>query len=196
MEKFFWVKDVPFNSILVENLRILEEISALLKDLETEEFCKKNREMITKSMREIMLEEGIFWAINGQTYEKIKIDTWAHFVPLFAGIYSQKEAKDLIDKYLMDENSFSSPYGIRSVSKKEVSYNPESLWRGPIWIAVQWFIFQGLKRYGFHKEADIIKNKAQDLIAREGFREYYNGDTGKGLGAKDFTWGTLVVDMI
>ena len=196
MEKFFWVKDVPFNSILVENLRVLGEICTLLGDMETKKFANENKEMIAKSMREKMLEDGVFWSINGQTYEKIKINTWAHFAPLFAGLYTKEEAKNLIDRYLMDENSFSSPYGIRSVSKKEIYYNPLGFWRGPIWIAVQWFIFKGLKKYGFEKEAEDLKRKTENLIKREGFREYYNGDTGRGLGAKNFTWGTLIIDMI
>ncbi|OGI67761.1 hypothetical protein A2732_01620 [Candidatus Nomurabacteria bacterium RIFCSPHIGHO2_01_FULL_40_10] len=195
MEKFFWLKDVPFNSILVENLRILGEISALLGDKKTEEFAKKNQALIAKSMREKMFEDGVFWATEGIEHKKVKIDTWAHFAPLFAGIYTKEEAKNLIEKYLTDENSFSSPYGIRSVSKKEIYYNPLGFWRGPIWIAVQWFIFKGLRKYDFEKEAEDLKKKTEDLIRREGFREYYNGDTGSGLGAENFTWGTLIVDM-
>ncbi|MFA5095414.1 MAG: trehalase family glycosidase [Candidatus Paceibacterota bacterium] len=195
MEKFFWVKDVPFNSILVENLRIFGEISAILKDSKNAKFAKENKELISKTMREKMCEDGIFWSTENGEYKKIKINTWSHFAPLFAGIYTKVEAENLVRNYLMDENSFLSLYGIRTVSKKEPSYNPEGVWRGSIWIAVQWFIYKGLKNYGFDKEADMIKKQTEKLIKKEGFREYYNPETGKGLGASNFTWGTLVADM-
>jgi hypothetical protein len=32
-------------------------------------------------------------------------------------------------------------------------------------------------------------------VAREGVREYYNPLTGQGLGAPDFAWTTLAVEM-
>ena len=31
-------------------------------------------------------------------------------------------------------------------------------------------------------------------VERHGFREYYNPLTGHGLGARDFSWSTLLVD--
>ena len=34
------------------------------------------------------------------------------------------------------------------------------------------------------------------VIKKSGFREYYNPLTGDGLGAKDFGWSTLVMDMM
>lgn len=196
MEKFFWVKDVPFNAILVENLRIFGEISATLGDLESERFARENRELISRAMRDTMLEDGVFWAIEGKDYKKVKIDTWAHFAPLFAGIYSKEEARNIVDKYLASESPLASPYGVRTVSKEELCYNPEGFWRGPIWIAVHWFVFKGLKAYGFDKEADDLKKKTEELIKSQGFREYYNPETGEGLGAEDFTWGTLIIDMV
>jgi hypothetical protein len=34
------------------------------------------------------------------------------------------------------------------------------------------------------------------LIAKSGFREYYNPLTGEGFGARNFGWSTLLIDMI
>jgi len=77
-------------------------------------------------------------------------------------------------KYLLDENEFFSPYGIRSVSKihanrpyvfradgqeYRVDYIPgesntylfggNSNWRGPIWFPINYLILEALKRYHF-----------------------------------------------
>ena len=43
--------------------------------------------------------------------------------------------------------------------------------------------------------ADEIYRSSLALVRKSGFREYYNPFTGEGYGAKDFTWGGLVLDM-
>jgi glycogen debranching enzyme len=195
MEKFFWVKDVPFNCILVENLKILADISHTVGDIETQKFAEQNRELVTGAMRKDMFADGVFWPTQDADYTKIRIDTWAHFTPLFAGLYTREEAEYVVKNHLLNKDSFCSLYGIRTVSKKEASYNPTGFWRGPIWSAVHWFVYHGLLRYGFTDEAHMIQEQMARLIEHEGFREYYDPETGKGLGAEDFTWGTLLVDM-
>lgn len=83
-----------------------------------------------------------------------------------------------------------------SVSKSEPSFNPKGFWRGPSWIAINWFIFKGLLNYGLTDVAYDILEDSVELLEGAGFREFFDPDTGEGLGADDFTWGALVVDMI
>jgi hypothetical protein len=45
------------------------------------------------------------------------------------------------------------------------------------------------------EQAQALRKSLRDLVARSGFREYYDPCDGKGLGAKDFTWSGLLVDM-
>jgi len=85
-------------------------------------------------------------------------------------------------KYLLDENEFLSPYGIRSLSKihenqpyiyntqdghqHRVDYMPgesnnnmfggNSNWRGPIWICVNFLIIEALERYDYFYQDDIL----------------------------------------
>jgi hypothetical protein len=33
-------------------------------------------------------------------------------------------------------------------------------------------------------------------MAREGFREYYESHSGRGMGAHDFGWSTLIAEML
>ena len=63
-------------------------------------------------------------------------------------------------------------------------------------MAPHWFIYKGLMRYGFTEEARLIRDKSIALLEHEGFREYFNPETGEGYGANNFTWGALVVDMM
>ncbi|KKR23479.1 MAG: Trehalase-like protein, partial [Candidatus Daviesbacteria bacterium GW2011_GWB1_39_5] len=91
MRNFFWVKDVPFNAIMVENLRILSQIASKLDFGEDASFFAAEAEKIVLAMRKYMFEDNLFWPTFGENYQKIKIKTWAIFAPLFAQILTKKE---------------------------------------------------------------------------------------------------------
>ncbi|EKD85496.1 MAG: hypothetical protein ACD_38C00012G0010 [uncultured bacterium] len=195
MRNFFWVKDVPFNAIMVENLRILSQIASKLDFGEDASFFAAEAEKIVLAMRKYMFEDNLFWPTFGENYQKIKIKTWAIFAPLFAQILTKKEAEDLVEKHLLNPREFWTEYKIPTVSIDEPSFDPKSLWRGPVWIGTNWFIYKGLKNYGFLEIAQQIKDSSLKLLSNSGFREYFNPQTGEGLGAKNFTWGGLILDM-
>ncbi len=165
--------------------------------------------------------------------------------------------------YMLDEQEFLSPYGIRSLSRYHadhpyifdvgdqqirVGYTPaesdtglfggNSNWRGPIWFPVNYLLIEALERYHHHYGDDLkvelptgsgnwcnLQQVADDLSLRltrlflpDGhgrrpcygntprycatpdfknlvlFHEYFDGDTGRGLGAEHQTgWTALVV---
>jgi len=43
--------------------------------------------------------------------------------------------------------------------------------------------------------ADTIVARSREAIEKSGFREYYHPYTGEGLGARDFGWSTLILNM-
>lgn len=199
MHNFFWVKDVPMNAILVENLKILSDIAMELGETKEADLYFINSRLIVDAMRKLMFEDGVFWSIdlrNGNPeYQKIKVKTWAILAPLFGHIYTEKEAQEIINKYLLNPEEFATPFLIPTVSKSDPSFDPNGFWRGPVWINVNWFVYQGLKNYGFETEAKKILDFTTQLLEKSGFREQYNPLTGEGMGAKNFTWGGLVLDM-
>jgi glycogen debranching enzyme len=196
MKKNFWVKDVPFNAIMVENLRILSKLGTLMNNPEIAEFGKLHAKLIGDAMRDDLLKDGVFWSAQGEHHELLDVETWAHFAPLFAELYTKEEADTLIQKYFHDPTTFRSAHGLRTVSMQEPSYRASGFWRGPIWMAPHWFIYQGLRKYGYENEAVWLRSVSERLIDVNGFREYFNPETGKPYGAHNFTWGTLVLDMM
>jgi len=195
MSKNFWVKDVPFNAILVKNLEILGHIASLLAHNEGTHFATEHKKLVAAAMRERLFENGVYWSASDHVYRLLKVPTWAHFAPLFADLYTKEEAEALIKEHFNNTETFKAPFGIRTVSKKEPSYQRDGFWRGPVWIAPHWFMYKGLVAYGFKNEAAFLKESTLSLLERSGFREYFDPETGAGYGAKDFTWGTLALDM-
>lgn len=197
MKTHFWVKDVPFNVILIENLRVLARISLRLGKENDKRFSILNADLMTGAMRDSLFADGVFWSAAGaDSYELLSVATWAHFVPLFAGLYSPEEARSLVKNQLLNEDTFWAPRGVRTVSRRERAYRPDGFWRGSVWMAPHWFIYRGLMRYGFIDEARLIREKSLALLERAGFREYFDPETGEGYGAHNFTWGALVTDMM
>jgi GH15 family glucan-1,4-alpha-glucosidase len=112
---------------------------------------------------------------------------------------SKKIAHEILTRHFLNEEEFNLRYPIPSVAKCESSFHPyesKFLWRGPTWTIVNWFLYHSFEANGFEKEAKRLFESIKELIERNGFREYYNPDTGKGYGAKNFTWSGLVVDMM
>ena len=196
MKEWFWVKDVPFNSYVVKNLGTLSLIAGKLGMGEKSREWAESAKKVGEAMRKRMFENGIFWSTYDEDYKKIYVKTWGIFAPLYANLYTPEEAGEIVKMHLLNREEFRAEYMVPTVSRSEPSYNPSGYWRGPVWIAVNWFIYRGLKNYGFEKEAEMIKESSRKLIEENGFREYFNPETGEGLGAHNFTWGALIVDMV
>jgi hypothetical protein len=177
-----------------------------------------------------------------------------------------KERLVRVLRYVLDENEFLSPYGIRSLSAAyhdkpfvlnldgsihSISYEPSesrtgmfggnSNWRGPIWFPINYLLIEALEKYHHFYRDDIrvecptgsgnymnlqqvaleiatrmsrlfLKDESgrrpcygeddrfvndphwQDLVQ---FHEYFQGDTGRGLGASHQTgWTALITRCV
>ncbi|MCF7815844.1 MAG: hypothetical protein K9M10_03715 [Candidatus Pacebacteria bacterium] len=191
----FWVEDVSFNAICLRSLEALSSIAREIGEANEADVFSLCAKQMKASMQ---LHMGIgcwYYSLQGEDQEKVLIETWGLFMPLYAGILHKEEAKILVEKYLLNKDKFFTQFPIPSVSHHEQTYTNDDLWRGPTWTAINWFIYKGLKDYGFHDLAATIKEKTVGLITISGFREFYDARSGKGHGAHDFTWGGLILDM-
>ena len=86
-----------------------------------------------------------------------------------------------------------------SVSASEPLFDAGDLggfiWRGPSWMSTNWLLCLGLRQHGYAELADEIAARSRQVVQAEGFREYYDPYTGRGGGAREFAWSTLVLDM-
>jgi hypothetical protein len=108
--------------------------------------------------------------------------------------------------HLLDPRRFWSPVAPPSVSLADRAFSvhdrgrlgilPARYWRGPTWVNTAWLCWRGLRRLGYDEAARTLAARLIGAIARSGLREYYHPLTGAGMGARDFAWSTLILEML
>ena len=128
--------------------------------------------------------------------------TWAALAPLALPDLPDEIGRRLIEEHLLNPREFLTPVAPPSVAASEPSYEPDGgprlprrYWRGPTWVNSAWMVWLGLRRLGYEEEAARMSQGLLDTVEREGLREYYDPRDGKGLGAKDFAWSTLIAEL-
>jgi hypothetical protein len=136
-----------------------------------------------------------------------RIGCWSGFMAMWAGIATKEQAVRMVKENLMDERTFWSPYGVRTLSRLEKMYsmrkqsNPSNWW-GPIWGISNYMVFRGLVKYGMNKEARELANRhihlfGKDLKENGSLHEYYVPETGRPvMNAGFLNWNLLVLNMM
>jgi glycogen debranching enzyme len=197
---FFLFKDILFNCTFIEGYRLLAELYDQLEEKGEAETCiKRADEMETILIREFWdKEEGLFFGTYGNENKINKVKTSLSLIPLILTNLPNNIATTLVFDHLLNEEEFWSDFPIPSVALDEPTFSDQEtglLWRGPSWININWFIIKGLKKHGFENVALQLAQRTFDLIEKSGFSEYYHPQTGEAMGARDFGWSTLVIDI-
>jgi glycogen debranching enzyme len=68
---------------------------------------------------------------------------------------------------------------IPTVARNDPSYDPDTMWRGPVWANINYIFIEGLRRVGEGALARELREKTLNLImGQQGIFEYYNAETG------------------
>lgn len=206
---YFNVEELLFNSVFLENCRILARLFLEINDKKEADFFNQIASFGEKSLFEKCWngEDNIFYSLYSKKENQAKVKTIASLMPIYLSNIPRHLLKLLVEKHLLNESEFWTNFPIPSVAKDELYYQPTNLgsnriygtsllWRGPTWINTNWFVIKGLRKHGYNEIADKIVEKMLKMIQKEGFREYYNPETGEGYRRENFGWSTLIVDLI
>ncbi|MGF1671984.1 MAG: amylo-alpha-1,6-glucosidase [Balneolaceae bacterium] len=195
----FLVQDVLFNTILCQATKDLAEIAKRIgKDPRPWQLlAEKTADSINRKLwdKDKLIYVDFELTGNKQIHEKVL----AGFLPLYAGIPDSSKAEHLFN-YLnthcfcrLDDSCFAAT----TFDRSSPEYSSSKYWRGPIWINLNWMLCLGLSKYGYNLYADKIMESIIRLPAMSGFYEYFDPDTGKGYGSRDFSWtAALLLDVV
>jgi hypothetical protein len=133
-----------------------------------------------------------------------RIVTWAALSPLALPDLPEEVGRRLVEEHLLNPRRFWLPFPPPSVSAEETVFSRNDrflgvlrrYWRGPTWINAAWLLWLGLVRLGYDEAAAEMGRRLATAVAAEGLREYYDPYTGRGMGARDFSWSALILEMI
>jgi Mannosylglycerate hydrolase MGH1-like glycoside hydrolase domain len=144
---------------------------------------------------------GLFLPVAAPAIEERIPLTWAALSPLALPDLPEAIGHRLVE-YLLDEHRFWTAVPPSSVSLGEPSFSLKEhfdglrrYWRGPTWVNSAWLLWRGLVRLGYQEQAATLARAITAAVSREGLREFYDPHDGRGMGAKDFAWSALALEL-
>ena len=167
------------------------------------------RASITPAIVDRLYDErrGVFHQIVRRRGERWRMPrrvvTWAGLSPLALPDLPEQIGRRLIEEYVLDPERFWTPVPPPSVSAADPRFSRSDrflllrrYWRGPTWINAAWLVWLGMVRLGYRAEAAELARRIARTVQAAGLREYYDPYTGKGMGATDFSWSALVMELV
>lgn len=169
---------VDLNSLIYSMENNLSYFASLLDNGEASYWRQRAEERAAAMRAFLKGKNGVFMDRNSKTGVFDTVFSAASFYPLFVSMATAEEAKaalGMIDKLM-------HPYGIAPC--EEIAYGYRYQWAAPNgWACLQVIVADGLRNYGYTKEAEAIEDMyialVEDVFRKTGaLWEKYNLDTG------------------
>jgi hypothetical protein len=128
--------------------------------------------------------------------------TWSALAPLALPDLPEAIGRRLVEEQLLSPR-FWTPVAPPSVATDEPSFSLREhtlglrrYWRGPTWINSAWLVWLGLVRLGYEEHAATLARGVQTAVVEAGLREFYGPHDARGMGATDFAWSSLALELL
>lgn len=188
------VESPDINTYLYLQMENLAWMAEVLDKSEEASLWRSRAETVLDRMISCMWDEkkGLFRA----THAHIPIDVVTPFnlFPLWTGKLPDHMVERIVNN-LTSTEMFWGKYAIPTVAKNDPKFDPNKMWRGPIWANINYFLIEALNRSNRTLLANELREKTLDLInGSPGIYEYYNPNTGSPSeqAAPVFSWTAAV----
>jgi putative isomerase len=136
---------------------------------------------------------GLFRAMHDN--QPIPVVTPFNLYPLWTGQLPDN-IRDRLLSHLTNPDEFWGEYVLPTVARNDPHYDPEVMWRGPVWANINYFLIEALRQVGELDLAHGLRDKTLDLImSQPSIFEYYSSQTGQppATAADTFGWTAAVL---
>lgn len=194
--------DVGLMSMYIADCDALAEIADLLeKPAEAKEL--RDRGARYKAKLETMWDEraGIFLNKDLHTGQSITRLSPTNFYPMLAHVATADQAKEMLEKHLLNTNEFWGEWVIPSIARDDPAFHDQEYWRGRIWGPMNYLVYLGLENYDDAGVRRLFAEKSYKLFLKEWnekghVHENYNAilGTGDDVSSSDrfYHWGALL----
>jgi len=198
----FFQEALDLNCYLLNMENVLAEMAAESGDVEKEKLYRDAWKKRARAMNAYMWnrKDHCYYGTSEVSSAMARVKDISVLMPLWCGVAPLDRAGH-VRKLLLDKKHFASTWPIPSLSMAERSYNPGGHWHGSSWIEISDLIILGLKDYGYYSDAAKLaylttRMAFEELERCSHFREYFNPETGEGIGLFDYIWGCMPAHLI
>jgi hypothetical protein len=197
---------------MANEMRCLRDMAAELGDPEG------RKEWDGKFTRTAALINTFMWDLKDKFYyhismsdhsfafegESLKRKEIIGFLPLWARVATKERAKELLAE-LRKPASFNRPFGVPTLAANDPQYTPFvdgcCRWNGPIWQLWDYMLVDGLRNYGYAKEANelgarMLKGVALQLEKNHRFWESYSPDYTTLECPSNYIWDSILAKVL
>ena len=179
-----------FNAIAVDASR---EVAAALRragnDKRAEVIAARGGALSAAIDEQLWDDDEGLWVDRAEGSASARIPTLDGVIGAL-GSSSLERARRAIDQCLYG-GRFDAGFGPRYLPADHPAYDPTAYWRGPAWPQLTYLCGLAARRHGFVEDAAALDWLLVKGAVTSGFSEYWNPDTGEGLGAIPQSWAAL-----
>ena len=174
------LKATDFNAFLSLECEILAEFAEELGIADDAALWKERHDKLNKLINERLWndKEKFYFDYDIDQNKMSEIMASSGFMPLICGAPLQEQAAELA-AHLNNPQTFKTAFPIPSIAVCNEKYYSKDMWRGPVWININWLVARGLRRYGFNAEAEQLERRTmlelENMYLKYGvFFEFYD----------------------
>ncbi|MGW7259110.1 MGH1-like glycoside hydrolase domain-containing protein [Streptomyces sp. NPDC054834] len=199
--RFVW-NDVLFNAVYADGLACLARLAraARMSEQTAARLAGESAAVGAALVQHCWDDNvGVFHDLDLVSGTRSEVLTASSLFPILLDSVPRHLAERVIEQHLLNEKEFWRPYPVPSVAASEPSYDPDfttrAIFRGSSWVNLNWYLYWGLQKRGYRREAADLARRTRALVAASGTRECYGPEDAAGHGARSFGWSTLVLDL-
>jgi len=172
------VESPELNTYLCVQMGSLAMIAEALKmDAEAGMWRRRASAMVSQMIEHFWdPEAGLFWVLKN--HQPVRVVTPFNLYPLWTG-QLPAEIRDRLLAHLRNPEMFWGPFVIPTVARSDPHYDPQTMWRGPVWANINYFFIEALHQIGEDDLASELRERTLEMIMRHrDIYEFYDAETG------------------
>ena len=187
----FRMLDPLMTAVLARAEKDLAHMAGVRGMPETAAAAERRCETWQNGMRALWCENlRAFAARSPETGEFADAPTAASLLSPLAGVVDDKTLPATLEHF--DRMAAQTRFAVACSDPARREFDSRRYWRGPVWAVINRLVGWGLEDIGETGRAEKLRRDTAELAAMSGFCEYYEPNSGEGLGGQQFTWPAAI----
>ncbi|MDR6550293.1 MGH1-like glycoside hydrolase domain-containing protein [Paenibacillus qinlingensis] len=156
---------VDFSVFVAQDAYFIGLIADELGETELAQYWQRKAFDMTSQIQDLLWDEREgFYFDRDMDGNFTRVKAVSGFLPLLLHTIPQERTDKLISM-LQDTQHFQTKFPIPTTAASEKTYSTD-MWRGPVWMNMNYLVYIGLKRQGRNEEADKLAQQSIEMVQK------------------------------